>query len=349
MKQLHIISCFPDDNYFLFEVETYLTNLRKHNLSSKFRGLVLIPHDRKTLNPLWLQLQDKFKESQFFFYKDEDGTLATHIKAINYIPLLRPWLLKKHFEEFPELENDCIMYTDSDIALTDTFNIDHLIQDETCYLSDISSYLNKEYVDSKVQVVEVNKLEQFKTFDVLDNMGKICGINREIIEKNNLNTGGAQYILKGINKDFWQNVYNSCLSMRPYLASLNQFFMKGSSPNEKENNGYQSWCTDLFVVLYTLWRTNKETKTVKELDFAWATDPISKIKEVGIFHNAGASSEIMELNGVKETIFFKSKLAYRNNILSPFSEKNYLDSITDKYCTYFYTQCIKEVKEPIFK
>lgn len=349
MKQLHIISCFPDDNYFLFEVETYLTNLRKHGLSSKFRGLVLIPHDRQKLNPLWNQLKEKFSESQFFFYHDSDGTLANHIKAINYIPLLRPWLLKKHFEEFPELEKDAIMYTDSDIVLTENFNIDNLIQDEVCYLSDISSYLNKDYIDQKANTVEESKLMQFKTFDVLDNMGKICGINRQIIEKNDKHTGGAQYILKNINKEFWEDVYKSCLSMRPYLMSLNQFFMKGNTPNEKENNGYQSWCTDLFVVLYSLWKHNKETKTVEELNFAWATDPISKIKEVGIFHNAGASSEVMELNGLKEIIFFKSKLAYRNNILSPFSEKEYLNSVTDKYCTHYYTKCIKEVKDPIFK
>lgn len=351
MKELHIVSCFPDDNYFIFEVETYLTNLRKHNLSNKFRGLVLIPHDRvsKGVNPLWKQMEEKFPESKFFYYSDVDGKLAKDIQSINYIPLLRPWLLAKHFSEFPELESDTILYTDSDIVFTENLDIQKYFQDDICYVSNVSSYLDKDYIDNKISAVDESKLEIFKKFDILDTLGKLCGINRQIIEENNINTGGVQYVLKGITSQFWSDVYNSCLKVRPFLVSANQHFMKGDNPTEKENNGYQSWCTDLFVVLYTLWRYKKEVKNPPELDFAWATDPISKINTVGIFHNAGASGPTMELNGKIETVFFKSKLIYRNNLHSPHFEPEYLDSVTPDYCTHYYTQAIKEVNNPIFK
>jgi len=41
-----------------------------------------------------------------------------------------------------------------------------------------------------------------------------------------------------------------------------------------------------------LWKIDLETKVIKELDFSWSSDPISKIAETTILHNAGIVAQL---------------------------------------------------------
>jgi hypothetical protein len=70
-----------------------------------------------------------------------------------------------------------------------------------------------------------------------------------------------------------------------------------------ENAGFQSWCADMWAVLWNLWLRNQETKVVPELAFAWSTDPIVKLKSHTILHNAGVTSPMMD----SVPMFYKGK------------------------------------------
>ncbi len=92
--------------------------------------------------------------------------------------------------------------------------------------------------------------------------------------------------IKNIDSEFWSKCITDCIKIRNYLQSVNRTYF------ESENKGFQSWCADMVAVLYGLWYRNQEVKIIPEMDFAWSSDPISKLDKVGIFHNAGIVSEL---------------------------------------------------------
>jgi hypothetical protein len=215
------------------------------------------------------------------------------------------------------------------------FNLDKFLEDDINYLSDTNSYINASYFDSKVNQVLPEKLEEYKTRDVLAEIASVVGISREIAEANNDHSGGAQYLLKNVDADFWSKVMNDCILIRTYLQKVNREFFKD------ENAGYQSWCADMWAVLWNIWFREQETKVVPELAFAWATDPITKLDTHTIFHNAGIVSE----TGNGYLAFYKGKYHMGTD---PTKDAN-LDRILNneeskKYCTWFYATKLNEIK-----
>ena len=330
MKDLKFIQACPDDTYYTWQVHMWLESLKKIGNSNKAISLIFTPKNRK-FNDKWKQIQDLYPEAEFHFYTDVDD--VTNLLGI-YIPILRPYVLWKHFKAFPELKDKAIFYCDSDILFTEDFNIDQFLEDDICYLSDTNSYINASYFDSKINQVLPEKLNDYKSRDILSEITNIVGISREICEKNNLNSGGAQYLLKNVDHHFWNKVMNDCLIIRTYLQTINREYFKD------ESSGYQSWCADMWAVLWNIWERNQETKVVKELDFAWATDPISKLKTTTIFHNAGIAATLQ--NG--HYCFYKGKyIAGQDPTKDHHLSVVLNDEESKKYCTWFYANQLKEL------
>jgi hypothetical protein len=242
----------------------------------------------------------------------------------------------RFLKENPIYATKALFYCDSDILFTKEFNIDSFIEDDINYLSDTNSYINADYFDSKIKDVLPEKLEEYKTRDILAEVTSLIGITREICVANNMNSGGAQYLLKNTDSKFWSKVMNDCIIIRSYLLKINREFFRD------ENAGFQSWCADMFSVLWNLWFQNQETKVVPELNFAWSTDPIGKLEETTILHNAGIVSE----NGNGYPAFYKGKYHQGSNPM----EDPHLDVVLNneeskKYCTWFYTKKLKELSE----
>jgi hypothetical protein len=273
-----------------------------------------------------------YPEAEFHFYQDE-GDLDKYLPI--YIPILRPWTLWKHFKENPDLSNKAIFYCDSDVLFTKNFNVDDYAQDDVCYLSDTNSYINATYFESKEKDVLPNKLEEYKTRDILGEVMSLVGVDKDVAYDNNEHSGGAQYFLKDVDATFWNKVMNDSLLIRTYLQKVNREFF------ENENKGYQSWCADMWGVLWNLWFRGQETKVIKEMNFSWATDPIERLEENTLFHNAGIVSPH---NGTYHC-FYKGK--YHNGgdpTQDPHLDAILNDETSQKYCTWFYANKIKELK-----
>ena len=120
-----------------------------------------------------------------------------------------------------------------------------------------------------------------------------------------------------------------------YLQQVNKIYFKN------ENDGIQSWCADLWAVQFNLWYRNLETKVVKELDFAWATESIEKLNSCTIFHNAGVTGKYM--NDIP--YFYKG--AYhtgQNPLLDEHLETVINNEQSKKHCTWYYTNKLLELK-----
>lgn len=338
MRQLHICTAQPDDTVFAWQTRVQLTNFRKYGYSALARILVFIPSDRvsKGINPLWLQLEKDFPETGFFFYPDTTDILNRFIKGFQYIPLLRPHILQQHFQQYPFLSEEAILYIDSDVIFTKPLDFTPFLEDDICYLSDTKSYISASYFDSKVKDVRPDRLDAYKNIDVLSKCLEMFGLTREIAEENENSSGGAQYLLKNIDSKFWKDVFDGCLFLRMSLLNINERFFPGSTPQERENKGFQRWCADMWSVLWNLWKRDQKTLTPKEMDFAWATDSIQKWDKVHLYHDAGAGSNPL--------LFDKRNPKYiiGNNVTTPFEDD--LSFVSNEFCSYNYVQQILESK-----
>ena len=222
-KELRFVCSQPDDIYYTWQVHAWIESLRELGHSDKAIVLVFTPSFRQKSDK-WQKIVDLYPEAEFVFYKDEKNEISSKLGI--YIPVLRPFCLRNYFTDHPGMKDKAVFYCDSDILFTDKFDIDKFKDDEITYLSDTNSYINASYFDSKIKDVLPEKLEEYKTLDVLAQVTSLIGITREICEKNNLNSGGAQYFLKNVDGKFWDKVMKDCLIIRLYLQNINRQFFK---------------------------------------------------------------------------------------------------------------------------
>ena len=163
---------------------------------------------------------------------------------------------------------------DSDVVLTKYIPLEweDMMNDTTWYLADTNSYINYNYIQSKGD-------------NIYQEMCKIVGIDPLIPKLMNSNSGGAQYIMKNIDWQYWEKVEKDCEQLYFEITQLN-YKKKQEDPSHHE---LQIWCADMWAVLWNGWLRGNETKVIKEMDFSWATDSEERFNETNIFHNAGVT------------------------------------------------------------
>lgn len=332
MKDLRFICVQPDDTYYTWQVHTWLESLKVIGHSDKAIILVFTPQGRQQ-NQKWREIQALYPEAEFAYYDDAHN--ISKLLGI-YIPILRPYTLMRYFNDKPHLQNSAIFYCDCDIVFTDKFNIDKYIDDDVCYVSNTNSYINSSYFDSKIKDVLPEKLEEYKKMDVLSELTAMVGVSREIAEKNNQHSGGAQYLLKHVNNGFWDKVITDCMRIRTYLQSINRQFF------ESENKGFQSWCADMWAVLWNIWARGQEARVIPEMDFAWSSDKMDKLDTMSILHNAGVVGPVMFDN---VPMFYKGTYhTGKDPFQDPYLQEVMNSEDNKKYCNHFYLEKMFDVK-----
>ena len=324
----------PIDKYFGFQIHLYVESCIQAGFDEdRIHVLMYVPKGRDRNMEMWDKIQACYPKLKFFFYEDKGVQQYLGL----YIPILRPHCLWQHFEANPWLKNETILYTDCDILWIDGLDIAKYFDDDVCYISDAASYLNVSYFESKTRDVLPEKLEEYKTRDILKELCDIVGIDKQIVIDNNNNTGGVQYILKNIDADFWKKVERDVISIRRhlYLGVNKQFY-------ENESKGWQSWCADLWAILYNLWYFKKEVKVVPEMAFAWAPDHIDKLKTHKIYHNAGIVGETQD----NYPCFYKGKYHQGNDPMVDTQIDIVLNNeISKKHCTWYYAKKLDELRK----
>lgn len=312
MKNLRYICVQPRLIYYAWQVEVMINNFLKYGINpNNIDILVAInPNDETSSEAAmdaWDKLTNHYNSVRFFFYKD------TRPQPIHYISSVRPNILKQHFTVYPKLKEEIIFYHDCDMIFTKQPNWNSFLHDDIWYLSDTNSYINYNYIISKGQ-------------DVYNKMCQIIGINPIIPKLMNSNSGGAQYILKNIDKEYWEKVERDCEQLYYQVNQLN-IQKKKENPNYHE---LQIWCADMWAVLWNGWLRGNETKVVPEMNFSWATDHKSRWQETTIFHNAGVT------NSGKH--FYKSNHTHS----LPYTIE---DTFDEQFCSKLYFNEIKETSK----
>lgn len=261
---------------FIWEVEVMMHNFISIGIPEKFDVHLLFVYNEKDpkhqeyFNQVKL-IEDGFNkyypDSANFYYYPDTRSIPNH-----YPSSLRPNALKQHFAVFPKLANRTIFYHDCDVIFTKfpDFILDYNIQDNNWYVSDTRSYISHSYILSKGQ-------------DVMDKMCEIVGIPESILKERENQSGGAQYILKGVNYEFWNKVEVDCERLYKEITELNNH-KKALDPNHHE---LQIWCADMWALLWNAWLKGYNTNIIPEMDFCWATDDVERYGKTYIYHDAG--------------------------------------------------------------
>lgn len=222
--------------------------------------IVCAMHDQNALH-LYHQISNQYPEAVIEFYPDTRRTT-------NYPSSIRPNILKQHF--FKHKLNEPFFYHDCDMIFTKKVDFTTFLNDDICYGSDTRFYIGHDYIKSK-------------GYGILEMMASLSGIDVETIKENELNCIGAQYLIKGVDFRFWDEVEKICETLFLNITLENNR-IKADNPNYHE---LQIWTADMWAVLWNLWKWGKQTKVDDYFDFAWATSTIEDWERLNIFHNAG--------------------------------------------------------------
>lgn len=285
MKNIRFICAQPTSLFYAWQVEVLINNFMDMGINPN--NIDIVSWKMNDIIPTeWVKLTQKYPV-RFFFY-DDTRTMK------HYISSIRPNILKQHFILHPELENEAIFYHDCDIVFTKPIDWKQFLDDDKWYGSDTRWYIAHSYILSKGQ-------------DIIDKMCEIIGIEESIIKDNELNSIGAQYLMKGINAEFWANVERDCEILYKDISALN------NTKKAKDNQYHelQIWCADMWAVLWNAWKLGKETICHPDLEFAWGTSSESDYNRLNILHNAGVVSSA---DGLFYKAEFMNRLPYNLNL-----------------------------------
>ena len=321
MKNLRFICAQPATTYYVWQVEVMLNNFIQMGINPNNVDIVcwkqngVIPEE-------WNKLANGYP-ARFFFYDDTRETK-------HYISSIRPNILKQHWEKYPELKDETIFYHDCDIIFTSPIQnwiTDEMISDNIWYGSDTRWYIAHSYIKSKGQ-------------DVIDEMCKIMDLPESLIQNNELNSIGAQYLMKGLDYNFWNRVESDSEKLYKEISELNNQKIledRRTMPLGEERIAYhplQIWCADMWAVLWGGWRLGYNTICHPNFDFSWGTSNEAEYFKMNIFHNAGVTSNQNER-------FFKSN--YINSL--PYNIE--LEMLKDTASWHYWQQIQKTAKTSV--
>lgn len=293
-KSLIFISAQPDEVYFHWQVELYLYNFAKHGIP-KEQLFAIFGYKHKP--SAYIQNLKKTYPGIFWYPDTRD--------KIVYIPSIRPHILKHFFAEFPDLGKQ-VFYHDSDILFYKLPDFKTLVKGPVAYLSDTISYIGYKYITDCCQRYH-KQHPQLSKLDLLEKMASSAGISVELIKENQENSGGAQYLFKNIDADFWKQSEIDGVNLYKLMVKYEK--------NNPIAHHIQKWTAGMWSELWNYWKRGMLTKIHPEMSFSWATFKNENnsygYKSHNIFHLAGITEEFMLKN---PDFFYKGKYIQKNII-----------------------------------
>ena len=318
INNLVFVSAQPDISYFHWQTKIYVHN---------FIEMGIKPHQIHVLFVILNGTQPseeslKLKQLGVNVHHYEDTRIDKR-----YIPTLRPLILSKWLKENPEF-GECYFYHDSDIIFRELPDFESLMDDEFSYLSDTISYIGYDYIKECSKRYEDVHIQLYEG-ELLDRMCNVIGISPDVVKENQLNSGGAQYLIKNTDYLYWEKVFEDSENLYRMLFNFHKIH-----PIQHE---IQMWTSDMWAVLWNLWLRGNETRVTKKLSFSWATDTIEQYENKPILHMAGVTHDL------SNTKFYKGEFINVNPLKVLSEDENYFDYIEENSSTKKYVEVMKSL------
>jgi len=298
-KKIKFIVPFIDKPYYLWQILVQVNNFRKmgYEQDTVFLGTTFA----NMVTPELQKMIDSSDIKAKFVLYPEDRLIR------RYPASLKPRTMAKYFRDYPEEKDTVYVYLDPDVIFLRPIDFSLYVNDDIWYESDTCSYLNSTYIKSKGEQLFLE-------------MCMIVGIDPQVVISNDLNAGGAQFIIKNNTYELWHEIELLSVILYKHMKETEEKYKpKG------QQYPIQSWTSEMWTTNWCAWKYGIETKVIPELGFHMADHVLSRL-EHPFLHCAGTVDPLKSF----------AKLNYQD---SPFKVElpDYADSITSLY--------VKEIRE----
>lgn len=249
---MHYLTSIEDKMYLLWQLEVQIKNFEELGELSKFIGVILL--HGATVSDYAKELKDRYPQNIYLY--------ESKMNVKGYVAANKPYGLALHLKEHPE-HGKRLLLLDSDIIFREKLDFSLLEKDNHHYLADTVSYIGYKYLSENITDSQIKTLCE------------IVGVDFHVIKERQDYSGGGTYYLKNINHIMCMKItYDSIL----LYHKLKEFEAGGSK--------VQVWTAEMWAWLWNLFLIG-ETRLHSELDFSWATDPLSKVEKFKTLHLAG--------------------------------------------------------------
>jgi hypothetical protein len=321
MKDIVFVTAQPDVPYFHWQVKLYTHNFIEKGISPNDIHVIFSTLGNNKLS----QGAEELKNIgiNIHSYKDERVNKR-------YIPSIKPFLLYKWLEQYPEY-GKCFFLHDADIIFRELPDFEKMMNDDICYLSDTIGYIGYDYIMDCCRRYESQHPTSEKG-QLLKEMADTIGISVDLIKENQKNSGGGQYIIKNTDYKLWEKIYLDSFTLYNNMLIYQRKFP--INPGQ-----IQFWTAEMWSVLWNLWLHNFKTKVVNELSFSWATDSVDVYKKHTILHMAGVTDDL------KKTKFYKGEFINIDPIKKLIEDPTYFNYVDTKSSTIKYIEVMRSYIE----
>ena len=321
MKDIVFVTAQPDVPYFHWQVKLYTHNFIEKGISPNDIHVIFSTLGNNKLS----QGAEELKNIgiNIHSYKDERVNKR-------YIPSIKPFLLYKWLEQYPEY-GKCFFLHDADIIFRELPDFEKMMNDDICYLSDTIGYIGYDYIMDCCRRYESQHPSSEKG-QLIKEMADTIGISVDLIKENQKNSGGGQYIIKNTDYKLWEKIYLDSFTLYNNMLIYQRKFP--INPGQ-----IQFWTAEMWSVLWNLWLHNFKTKVVNELSFSWATDSVDVYKKHSILHMAGVTDDL------KKTKFYKGEFINIDPIKKLIEDPTYFNYVDTKSSTIKYIEVMRSYIE----
>jgi hypothetical protein len=321
MKDIVFVTAQPDVPYFHWQVKLYTHNFIEKGISPNDIHVIFSTLGNNKLS----QGAEELKNIgiNIHSYKDERVNKR-------YIPSIKPFLLYKWLEQYPEYSK-CFFLHDADIIFRELPDFEKMMNDDICYLSDTIGYIGYDYIMDCCRRYESQHPSSEKG-QLIKEMADTIGISVDLIKENQKNSGGGQYIIKNTDYKLWEKIYLDSFTLYNNMLIYQRKFP--INPGQ-----IQFWTAEMWSVLWNLWLHNFKTKVVNELSFSWATDSVDVYKKHTILHMAGVTDDL------KKTKFYKGEFINIDPIKKLIEDPTYFNYVDTKSSTIKYIEVMRSYIE----
>jgi len=275
--RIRFVSAQPDELHFVWQTHVYLENYAALGIPARNSVALFGTKPGAEPSPALRRLRERFPEADVRVYEDTRDAAGR-----GYPPSIQPHLIGKALEETPEWEGELTFFQDCDIVFRRLPDFERMVREHprACLLSDTRDYIGFEHLTSRCKKIDDEK-PGLPPNELIHRMCEVVGVDFDVVRRNELHSGGAQYLLQGVGRPYWAKVYRDSIALRrlfdDYLGGL------GLSKEPKEY--VQVWTAGMWAYLWNLWLAGHETVLHPELKFLWAGT--SSKTEGTIIHMAG--------------------------------------------------------------